>query len=79
MAKDQTLVVGSPFKFGFYAGLGFFVASLLMSVVTFVLIGVLGIGTLGALGTLLVHSQNQQRASERNPMPAMAVSADGQQ
>jgi hypothetical protein len=72
MAKDQTLIVGSPFKFGFFAGMGFFVASLLMSVITFVLIGVVGIGTL--LGSLRVHPQNQQSL----PTPAMAVAGDGQ-
>jgi hypothetical protein len=79
MAKDQTVVFGSPFKFGFFAGLGFFVASTLMTVVTFVLIGVLGFGTLGAIGAFLVHSQNQQNSSAAHPpKAAMAVSNDGQ-
>jgi hypothetical protein len=78
MPKDQTLVVGSPFKFGFFAGLGFCFASLLMSTVSIVIIGILGFGTLGAIGTLLLHSQNQQNSSQHVPKPAMAVSNNDQ-
>jgi hypothetical protein len=49
MAKDQTVVVSSPFKFGFFAGVGFFVASMMMTVVTFLLAALLGLGTIGAI------------------------------
>jgi hypothetical protein len=36
--REQTLTIGSPFKVGFYAGLGFFFASALMSVLAALLI-----------------------------------------
>jgi hypothetical protein len=49
MAKDQTVVFGSPFKFGFFAGMGFFFASLLMSGLGLLLVVLLGLGTIGAI------------------------------
>jgi hypothetical protein len=49
MSKDQTLTLGSPFKFGFFAGLGFFFASILASIVTIAVVVAFGVGTVGAL------------------------------
>jgi hypothetical protein len=71
MAKDQTVVFGSPFKFGFFAGLGFFFASVLMSVISFVVIALLGLGTIGAL---ISGAHTVQNAPTKNITPAMAAS-----
>jgi len=71
MAKDQTVVFGSPFKFGFFAGLGFFFASVLMSVVSFVVIALLGLGTIGAI---IGGAHAAQNSPPTHMTPAMAAS-----
>lgn len=75
MAAQQpdSLVLASPFKFGFFAGLGFFFASALMSVMTVVLFGMVGIGTVLAAiaGTSHVQSTQQQTAAP-DAQPASA-------
>lgn len=68
MAKDQTVVFGSPFKFGFYAGLGFFFASLLMSILSFVFIALLGLGTIGALLSGSHAAQEKQDVKPAQPV-----------
>jgi hypothetical protein len=67
MAKDQTVVFGSPFKFGFFAGLGFFFASLLMSILSFVVIALLGLGTIGSLisGS---HAVQEKQSNDVKPV-----------
>ncbi len=57
---------GSPFKFGFFAGIGFFFASLLMSILSFVFIALLGLGT---IGTLLSGSHVVQNNSVTDVKP----------
>jgi hypothetical protein len=58
MGQAESNVLASPFKFGFFAGLGFFFASALMSVLSVVFVAVIGIGT---IGSLLVGSVTSQR------------------
>jgi hypothetical protein len=72
--KDHPAIFASPFKFGFYAGVGFFVASALMSVLTIVLVAILGLGTMGAL---LRNAENTHNAPPKDLKPA-ARSSDNQ-
>ena len=78
-AKNQTPVFPSAFKFGFFAGLGFFFASFLMSGIGFILIAVFGLGMTGAVGALL-HSSGSTQVSQpkdtRWAPPASAVRAE---
>jgi hypothetical protein len=74
-AKEQTLVVASPFKFGFFAGLGFFVASALMSVLTFVFIAVLGIGSIAATIGAMLANQHPPQSSVHATQPPKSIAA----
>jgi hypothetical protein len=76
-AKGQTVIFVSPFKFGFFAGLGFFVASVVMSVLSCVLIALLGLGSLAAMiGVLGGGSHQTQHGPDRPVTPAIAVIAN---
>ncbi|MDP9175910.1 MAG: hypothetical protein M3O30_18895 [Planctomycetota bacterium] len=79
MAKgEQSLVIGSPFKTGFYAGLGFFFASILISAIGMVFVVLLGFGT---AASFLIHSNSSPKASSSAQPAAYHVSAqasDGQ-
>ena len=70
-SKNQPAPFASPFKFGFFAGLGFFFASALMSVLTFILIALLGLGTIGAM---IGGARFTPNNTAKNVQPAMAVS-----
>jgi hypothetical protein len=79
-AKNTAPVFPSPFKFGFFAGLGFFCASFLMSTVGFLFIVVCGVGITGAIGSAIMHSatssQDTQPKTTRWAPPAAAVQAE---
>jgi hypothetical protein len=73
MAKDQTLTLGSPFKFGFFAGLGFFFASILVTTLSAVVVVVLGIGTVGALLSAGAKKSEPAETPAVQARPAAAV------
>jgi hypothetical protein len=45
-AREQSLVIASPFKTGFFVGLGFFFASIFLSLLGFIIVALLGLGTI---------------------------------
>jgi hypothetical protein len=69
-SRDQTLTIGSPFRFGFYAGIGFFFASALMSTLTFLLVTLIGLGSI--IGFLT--SAHQSPTPARSPVNAIPSS-----
>jgi len=76
-SRGQSLVVASPFKTGFYAGLGFFFASILMSVIGVVFVVLLGFGT--AVGVFLHLPKSAGPASAQpSGHHAVAAASDGQ-
>jgi hypothetical protein len=79
MAKDGSgvMVLASPFKFGFFAGLGFFFASALMSVLSVVFVAAVGLGTLGSLivGSAAATRATPSEAPASEALPSVADAA----
>jgi hypothetical protein len=65
----------SAFRFGFFAGLGFCCASLLMSVLGTLLLAIVGIGTVGAL-IYSVGSKLSDQTVEYRPSAASVDHAE---
>jgi len=64
MGQADAGMLASPFKFGFFAGLGFFFASALMSVLSVVFVAAIGLGT---IGTMLAGSAASSRSAPADP------------
>jgi hypothetical protein len=75
-SREQTLTIGSPFKTGFYAGVGFFFASALMSILAALLIGLLGFGAIFGLGGVLSHARSAASPSDNAVQSAYHTSPD---
>jgi hypothetical protein len=67
-SREQPLIIGSPFKTGFYAGPGFFFASILMTVLTVLSVVVMGFGTALSLGTAAHFMQNSSNPVNSAPI-----------
>jgi len=62
--EQQTLTIASPFKFGFYAGIGFFVASAFMSCLGVLFVILIGFGSVIGFGSL--NRWNNRAPSQPN-------------
>jgi hypothetical protein len=74
-SREQSLTIGSPFKVGFYAGLGFFFASAVMSILAAFLIGLLGFGAIFGVGSALSHAQSAASPSDNAVQSAYSAPA----
>ena len=70
----QTLTIGSPFKFGFYAGIGFFFASALMTCISAILFMTIGLGTI--IGFFTAAHQSQPIAPVQSSVYSQSAAAD---
>jgi hypothetical protein len=67
-AKSNPLIsYPSPFKFGFFARLGFCCASIVMSLICWMLVALIGIGTIAAFAlSLATHATSTSDAGGSN-------------
>jgi hypothetical protein len=78
MAAKANSVISypSPFKFGFFAGLGFCCASIVMSLICWMLVALIGIGTIAAFAISVAdHVTSTSDASDPHraaPPPTLA-------
>jgi UPF0716 family protein affecting phage T7 exclusion len=77
-SREPALVIGSPFKTGFYAGLGFFFASIMMSVFGFLLLAILGFSTVAGLLLHAANGANSTPAAHQSNYVVRTQVSDGQ-